>query len=152
MKYVILLFLFSISLTSPAQEQALEISKIGSEQTRIFKENKRVKIKTIEGDKFIGRLQIVNPETIEIKGNIIPLNSISNIKNRSVVAGVAGTLLIITGPFIMTASPIAALISGSSAGFLVLSTGVAVTLSGIFFNEFARNYRNNKWTYKITEE
>lgn len=152
MKSVSFIFFFLITFSLLAQEKVLEISRTGSETSRIFKENKRVKVKTITGEKYIGRFQILNADDIEIEGNIIPLSSIKNIKSRSVVAGIVGTVLIISGPYFLGISPIMALVYSSTAGFIFAGGGVVTTLAGIFFNEFAPNHRNTKWAYKITEQ
>lgn len=156
-----ILFILLSLLTIPliGQESALEMSKSGTEKSILFKENKRVKVKTLDGEKYIGRFQILDADTIEIEGNIIPLSSISNIKNRSIAAGIAGTILIVAG--------IATIIYGNTVMFLTVVTlglvsptfgvvvtvfGFAITAAGIFFNEFAENHRSNKWTYKIVKK
>lgn len=153
----ILLLLFTFPLT--AQEKALEMSKTGSEKTRVFKENKRVKVKTLDGGKYIGRFQILDANTVEIEGNIIPLNSISNIKSRSILAGITGTILIIAGVatifygnVLMLATAITLGAISPTVGVVVGIAGIAITAAGIFFNEFAKNHRNNGWTYKIIGE
>ena len=160
MKIISLLIFLFLAIPLVAQEKALEMSKPGTDKVRIFKENKRVKVKTTEGGKYIGRFQIVDDKTIEIDGNLIPLNMVSNIKSRSIVAGIAGTLLILVGIITIGYGNILILIShltfgltiSPSVGAFVGLTGIAITASGIFFNEFAKNYRHKKeWTYRIIE-
>lgn len=130
----------------------MEISKKGSEETRIFNENKRVKVRTLEGEKFIGRFEIIDQNSIKIKDNIIFLDSISNIKSRSVVAGIGRVLLIITGSYMLLTSPLVALAAGSNTGLYLSGIGTAFILTGIFHNVLVRNQKNNNWTYKIIEE
>lgn len=152
-KYILftLIFLFCVSIQ--AQDKFLEMSKGGTDKVRTFKENKRVKVKTIEGEKYIGRFQIVDNSSIEIKGNNISLDSISNIKSRSVVAGVAGTILIIYGSLWMAAGGFLHIYPGDPpVGNGLLIAGAVLTSAGIFFNEFARNQRNENWSYKIIEK
>jgi len=150
MKSLTLFFLLVFSQQIVAQ-QALEISETGSDKSRLFEENKRVKVKTITGEKYIGKFQILDANTIEIEGNNIPLNSIKNIKSRSVVAGIVGTVLIISGAYFMIISPIVALAVSSSSGIAFVFGGVVMISSGILFNEFAKNHRNTKWSYKIID-
>ena len=152
MKYVLFILVFLISCPLLAQDQFLEMSKTGTDKVRTFKENKRVKVKTIKGEKYIGRFHIVDNTAIEIEGNMIPLSSISNIKSRSVIAGIAGTFLIVYGALLVLSSPIAGGLVGADLGYSFFGSGAVFTLSGIFFNEFARNQRSDKWTYKIIEE
>lgn len=151
MKY----FLFSLTMifciSAQAQDRVLEMAQNGADQVRTFKENKRVKVKTVEGEKYIGRFKILDANTIEIKGNSIPLDSIANIKSRSVGAGIVGTVLIISGAYLVLISPMMALVASSTAGIIMVSGGAGMTLSGIFFNEFAINHRNNKWSYNIID-
>lgn len=151
MKIFILFFLLIFSLPTMAQE-ALKISKTGSDKVKLFEENKRVKVKTVEGEKHIGRFQIIDDQNIAIKGKIIPLSSIANIKSRSVVGGIAGTFLIVYGAVVLGVG----LIVGSSFGtqsdiYIVGGMGAVIMASGILFNEFAKNHRDQKWSYKIVD-
>lgn len=151
MKPILFFFLFLFTFPLVAQVKALEISGTGNEKTKIYKANKRVKLKTITGEKHIGRFKIHDANTIEIEGNMIPLNSIANIKSRSVVAGIVGTVLIISGAYLLVISPMVALVASSTAGSIMAFGGAGMTLSGIFFNQFAKNHRNTKWSYNIID-
>ena len=153
MRVTLFIFFLIFCLPILAQQKVLEMTKTGTEKVRSFKENKRVKLKTLEGEKYIGRFQIIDEQTIEIEGNIIPLNTISNIKSRSIVAGIAGTGLIIYGSIVALVGGFEHMWPNNTQlgnGFLV--AGAIIISSGIFFNEFARNQRSDKWNYKITEE
>lgn len=146
-----LIFLFCVSLQ--AQDKFLEMSKSGTDKVRTFKENKRVKVKTLEGKKYIGRFQVIDNNTIEIKGNRILLEIIENIKSRSVVAGIAGTVLIIYGSLWMAAGGMLHIYPGEpKVGNGLIIAGAVLGSAGIFFNEFARNQRNDNWSYKIIEK
>ncbi|HET7360417.1 MAG TPA: hypothetical protein VFI78_00620 [Salinimicrobium sp.] len=146
---VLLLFTFPLM----AQEKALEMSKPGTEKTRVFKENKRVKVKTFEGEKYIGRFQILDANMIEIDGIIIPLSSISNIKSRTAMAGILATAIIIYGAIGVAIGILSLIASPFPGTFPLIGIGAVITSVGIFFNEFARNYRHkNDWSYKIIEQ
>ncbi len=150
---ILTLFFFLVFSQQIIAQQALEISKTGSDKVKLFKENKRVKLKTLEGEKYIGRFQIINSENIEIEGNIIPLRDIENIKSRSVVAGIAGTAIIIYGAVIVGTGIIVGSMVGTDPVLLIaIAMGGTVLSSGIFFNEFAKNHRNTKWSYKIIDQ
>ncbi len=149
MRIFILFFLLIFSLPTIAQE-ALEISKNKSDKVKIFKENKRVKVKTVEGEKHIGRFQIIDSQNIEIEGNVISLSDIENIKSRSVVAGIGGTVLIIYGAVVMVVGTVVGLNFGTTSDIYIVSgMGAVIMAAGIFFNEFAKNHKDNKWSYKI---
>lgn len=152
MKILTLFFLLVFSQQIIAQ-QALEISRTGSDKVKLFKENKRVKVKTLEGEKHIGRFQIIDGENIEIEGNVIPLSDIENIKSRSVVAGIAGTALIVYGAVFLGSGLIVGLSFGTDPVLpIAIIMGGTILSSGIFFNEFAKNHRNTKWSYKIIDQ
>lgn len=147
----ILLILFSLPMVS--QERVLEMYHSGKEKQRIFKENRRVKVKTLDGEKYIGRFRIIDNQTIEIEGNRIPLSHIGNIKSRSIVAGIAGTLVTIYGATVFLGGILMlAIFPRDSLSFGIFSAGAIIMTSGILFNEFARNQRSSKWSFKITEE
>lgn len=153
MKLVSFLLLFIFSVPMLSQERVLEIYQPEKEKQRSFKENRRVKVKTLDGKKYIGRFRIIDSQTIEIEGHQIALNNIKNIKSRSIVAGIAGTLLTIYGASLVLAGTLMLVIAPDiplAVGFM--SAGGLVMTSGILFNEFARNQRNPKWFYKIIEE
>ncbi len=149
------LFLLSFIFCLPlfAQQQVLEMTKTGTEKIRTFKENKRVKIKTEDGEKYIVRFKISDEQTIKIEGNSIPLNTISNIKSRSIVAGIAGTGLIIYGTLVTLVGGLEhSWADNPQVGNGLFVAGAIIISSGIFFNKFARNQRNDKWNYKIIEK
>lgn len=151
---LILLLLFSFPLI--AQERLLVMSKVGSQKSRVFKENMRVKVKNLDGEKYIGRFEIIDANSIEIEGNVIPLSAISNIKSRTAIAGIASTAIILYGVVVLVVGYVSIAIGGASGntGYVALGAiSAAIVSTGIFFNEFARNYRHrNEWTYKIIEE
>ncbi|GHA44282.1 hypothetical protein GCM10007103_26890 [Salinimicrobium marinum] len=129
------------------------MSKTRTDKVRTFKENKRIKVKTTEGVKYIGRLHIVDNNTIKVEGFNIELHRITNIKSRSIGAGIAGTGLIIFGSFLTLSGGLLHMWPNQQqTGNGLLTAGAIIVSSGIFFNEFARNQRSNKWTYKIIEE
>lgn len=150
---LILLLLFSFPLI--AQERLLEMSKVGSQKSRVFKENMRVKVKNLDGEKYIGRFEIIDANSIEIEGNVIPLSAISNIKSRTAIAGIASTAIILYGVVVLVVGYVSIAIGGASGntGYVALGAiSAAIVSTGIFFNEFARNYRNRTWSYKIIEQ
>lgn len=151
MKILTLLFLFVFSQEIFAQ-QALEIAKTGSEKVKLFKENKRVKVKTLKGEKHIGRFQIIDGQNIEIEENVILLSEIENIKSRSVLAGIGGTVLIVYGALVVVVGIVVGLYLATTPGiFFIGGLGAVIMSSGILFNEFAKNHRNTKWFYKIID-
>jgi hypothetical protein len=141
---------FSMS-HSFAQEKFIQLTKDETGKVKLFKENKRVKVKTLDGKKFIGKFSIVNESTISIKGNEIKIENIERIKSRSVGAGIVGTVLTVTGYVGLGVSAIIVIVDPSNA-LKAAVISLAVGGSGIFINEFVATHKSSKWSYKIIEK
>ena len=71
MKKLIFLFLSLFFLNSlVAQEKAIKIFNEKTGKEIIIKENKRIRIKTLDGEKVSGRYKILDDETIILKNQI----------------------------------------------------------------------------------
>ena len=146
-----LLLAFTLLLTTlmPAQEQALKITNTISQKEVIIKENKRVKITTLDGTKIKGRIQIKN-NSIFIKDKQIDLNTIAIIRKNPLL-----TSLLTTGVFVyagvITAGVgviIAAFGNPSALWLLVPAAGLIYT--GIKSPSFNKNYKSSgNWVYEI---
>jgi len=133
-----------------AQEGRIEMTKNGT--TRTLKEGKRIKVKTLSGEKLIGQFIIHDKNTIMIKGQKIRLDAIFLIKRKSRLAGIVGTYLIIAGAFAFPIGLAAALSSegiGSAIGGISLATGIYALGAGFLLNDFHANHKHPKWSYKI---
>jgi hypothetical protein len=80
-KLLILLFLITTNQLS-AQEGELIIVNTNSQKERVIKENKRIRITTISGEKFQGRYRIINKNVITLDGEVISLSDIARIKRH----------------------------------------------------------------------
>ncbi|MEJ2584316.1 MAG: hypothetical protein P8Z38_04540 [Robiginitalea sp.] len=69
------LLLFSLFLVNlvPAQEQALLISSTTSEKELFIRENKRIKIRPVDGQKIAGQFRIDGKNTIVIRNRRIEI-------------------------------------------------------------------------------
>ena len=81
-KFCILLISFLSVNLSMAQENILKISSPTSEKEVIIKQNKRIKIQTVDGEKISGRFRIEGTNTITIKDQTIALSDIESIKRN----------------------------------------------------------------------
>lgn len=151
MKTLFIIFLFTITLSSYSQERYIQMTKTENGNIKIFDEFKRVKIKTLDDKKIIGKFVIIDAETIAIKGQEIKLSQIKKLKSRSVIGGIFGTILIGYGGLFIAATPTIYSIHGPNPGdaaaFFV--TGTVITLSGVFLNEFVNTHHTEKWDYSI---
>lgn len=79
-KRALTLFLIIVTTASFAQENILQLEHQERGVTRTIKEHKRIRIKTIGGDKYKGRFTIIDSQTIAIQGVSIPISDIEKIK------------------------------------------------------------------------
>lgn len=88
---------FFVATNIYSQDKYLSISNAGSDKISVFKENKRVRVRTIQGGKINGKLQIIDDNQIMIGKVIVPISSIAKIKQNPVLLNVivSGTLLVI---------------------------------------------------------
>ena len=135
---------------SVAQQKAIKITKETTGKERIIKENKRIKVTTTDGEKYSGRFQIQDDETILIKGQAISLIDIEKLKRNPLL------LRIFTSTFMIYAGGITAgfgLIIGAfvdSSGLYLLIPGLAMMTGGIMSPNINKAYkRDKKWSYEI---
>ncbi len=148
--FLILLIIFTNPLL--AQEKSIEIYKSGSDKMKTIKQNKRVKIRTKSGEKIIGRFQVLDKTTIEIKGKEIPIHSIQNIKRRSIIAGVGSTALIVYGGVFIATAAVVSHFGDSEGAALGIGSGVLIGSAGIILLSFTNNHPQPQWYYQIAEE
>ena len=78
-----LFFLLFFSLQLFSQTNCVQLTNSKSGKIYEIEDDKRVKIKTKEGEKYFGRFKIVDSTSIQISGKTIPLEDIVVFKNRS---------------------------------------------------------------------
>ena len=82
MKNIIYLLVFMTSFTAFSQQGYLEITDIKTGKTKIFKENQRVKTRTLDGKKRIGNLKFTDSLSSTINNQVIKTDNIQSIKNN----------------------------------------------------------------------
>ena len=112
------LFFVNLAFT---QEQAIKITDSTSNKEVIIKENKRIKIKTVDGQKISGRFRIENSNTIFIKDQRIELTDIEELKRNPL------SIYIFTSGFFIYAGAITAGM-GVIIGVFVDSTAFLLTI------------------------
>ena len=132
MKITLFVFVLFIATSAFSQEKYLSISDSSNGKEKVFKQNKRVRVKTIEGGKLNGKLKIMNDEQVMIKNIIIPLTSIEKIKNNPLALNIliTGTMLYfgtmgIVGGLIITAW------SETASGLVLIIPGAAMIYGGL---------------------
>ncbi|WP_405415493.1 hypothetical protein [Maribacter sp. Asnod1-A12] len=141
-------FLF-FSFASFAQENSLKIlnKRIAKEIT--IKENKRITIRTHNGEKISGRFTIFDEQSIEIKNQNILISDIVSIKKNPLLLSLfTNGLLVYIGLATIAIGTIAG-IFGESSAFLLTIPGAAIIYAGVKGPNFLKNYKTNKeWSFK----
>jgi hypothetical protein len=130
LNYSLILFLVFMGTTSFAQEKVLQLEHKERGVTRTIKENKRVRVKTNDGQKYKGRLVIVDANTISLDGTPISLNDIEKIKRDPLLlTAIATTGFIYLGSVVIGIGGIVlAFIDSTSAIPIFIGGGSLVTL------------------------
>ncbi len=149
-KMTILFFsLFFINLLF-SQEGAIKITNQTSEKERIIKENKRIKIKTIDGQKISGRFKIEKDNIILIKKQRIELTNIKEIKRNSLLVSILTSgFFIYTGAITLGFSVLIGVLVDSTA-FLLAIPAAGMIYTGIKSPNFQKKYKNeSNWTFEL---
>lgn len=144
-------FIFCLAFTIAfAQNKGINLIKNTSIDTTFLKENRRIKVKTLEGKSIAGKFTITNDSAINIKGRIISMDSIVSIRKASTFSAIASPISIVIG---------GALIVGGMAGLAAGGYGVLLTAAflppglPLFIVPFTANkHPVTKWKYEIVNE
>ena len=145
--YLVLLF---ISFTVFSQQRTLEITNIKDGKVKVFVENQRIKIRTLDHKKWVGNLKITDSLSFTVNNHKIAIDSLQSIKKQPKVLGTIKTVVLISGVAILGASIIAAS-GGSDSAFMLFAIGAGTTVSSGVIEGLNSNYTKRKWTYKIVD-
>lgn len=151
MKKSIYLLLLCLSFTVFSQNKTLEITNIKTGKVKVFEENQRIKIRTLDHKKWVGNLKITDSLSFTVNHHTVTLDSLQSIKNQPKVLGTVKTVVLISGLAIVGTSLIAAS-GGNDAAFLLFVVGAGTTMSAGVIEGLNSNYTNRKWTYKIVDK
>ena len=149
-KIVFLLAIFFVtSLFS--QNRGIKMKKIDSQKEVFIKENKRVRVKTIDGLKFTGRFKVVDELNISIKDNIISLKKIVKINKKPLLLSVIvdGALILYGGVLVVVGGLVGAFLADSLV-MLAVVPGAGLIYLGIKSPNLLKSYRvTKKWKYYL---
>lgn len=151
MKTLLYFLLFINSFHSFAQQKAIEITNIKNGKTHIFPENQRVKIRTLDRKKHVGRVHFSNNSTLLIDNKSIKTDSILSIKKQPIVLGTLKTGLFLSGLTAVGASLVNAS-SGKDSAILLFLAGTGATISSGLIEGLNAKHSNKKWSFKIIEK
>lgn len=141
------LFVFNISI---AQTKAIKITKLDSNKERIIKENKRIKLRTLNKKLVKGRFKVMDDQTIMIEDINIKLSDIKELKRDPLITSILTTgILIYAGAATAGVSVIAGIFADSAAFWFILPAAGLIYV-GIRSPNFNKNYKINKgWIYEV---
>ncbi|WP_339663156.1 hypothetical protein [uncultured Polaribacter sp.] len=150
-KLILLGIAFFFMHSTFSQERFIKITNQISKKEIIIKENKRIRVKTIDGNKFSGRFKIVNNGTILIDDQEIDLENIEKIKRDALLVSVftngflvyIGTGVAITGVFI-------AIFTSNPAATLLIIPGAGLVYGGFKSPNFLKGFKKTSdWSYEL---
>lgn len=151
MKNSIYLIVLFFSFTVFSQQRILEITNIKTGKVKVFEENQRIKIRTLDKKKWVGNLKFSDSLSFTLNNHKVAIDSLLCIKNQPKVLGTAKTVLLFSGVAVLGASIIAAS-GGSDSAFLIFAIGTGTILTSGIIEGLNANYTKRKWTYKIVEK
>lgn len=153
-------FIFCLAITTLfAQNKGINLIKTTSADTTFLKENRRIKVKTLDGKCVAGKFSIINDAEINIKGRIISMDSIVSIRKASTFSTILRTTSISIGTVFVVGGFAAAVAkppsnSGyASGGANIVGAGVLIIgLPLLLVPLTVKKHPVKKWTYEIVNE
>lgn len=143
--------MFLFSLTALSQQRLIEITNVKTGKVKVFEENQRVKIRTLDGKKHIGNLKFSDSLSFTVNNQSVKIDSLQSIKKQPKTLATVKTVVLIVGLAIVGSSLIAAS-DGNDAAFLLFTIGSGVTISAGVLEGINANNSNNRWKFKIIEK
>lgn len=149
---LVLFFCFQTTGGLFAQSKYLLLQKTNTQKIKVFNEDVRLKIRTLDGDKLRGKFQIIDSNTISIKNQLIALSEIKRIRSTKAFGKYAGTSMMAGGVGTVLISPLTAIMNenGSKAVRHTALVGLGVVAVGLLIKQATPpSYHHKKWNYKI---
>ena len=142
-----ILFFFMLFNSAVAQKNGILLTSKTDDDTEFFRENKRVKIKTIDGKKHTGRIKIVDENTIMIDNDLIAMNTIRKIRRQSLFSAIlSGGFIAIGGAAVVGGATDK---GGSYGSGLIIIAGALSGGIGTIIQAVGINHKKHRWDYKI---
>ena len=151
MKTLIYVVVFLISFTAFSQQKAIEVTNIKTGKVKVFTENQRIKIRTLDGKKHVGNLKILDSLSFMVNDQSVKIESLKSIKLQPKTLATIKTVVFASGLAIVGASLVAAS-EGNDSAFLLFTIGSGVTIGAGLLEGMNASTSNNKWTFKIIEK
>lgn len=132
-----------------AQKDAIVISKTNGSKQVVLKDNRRIRIKTVSGDKISGRLRILSNDSIQLKDQSIAIQDIQEIKKNPLVTSVLTSGFLIYGGAITAGIGVITGIFVQPSGYLLTIPASGMIYAGAKSPNLNRKYKRDRdWTYE----
>lgn len=151
MKKSLYILLFLISYTVFSQQKTIEITNIKTGKVKVFKENQRIKIRTLDRKKYIGKLIILDNLNFTVNNKRVKIDSLQSIKNQPKGLATVKTIVLVAGLSTVATSLVAAS-KGNDAAFLLFTAGAGATIFSGVLEGLNANHSKFNWRFKIIEK
>lgn len=149
MKYFLLLILI-LPLQLFSQEEYIEMTNEGG-KTIIIKQDKRIKIVTEDGQRYFGRVSIIDAEHVVMRKDTITLSSIAKIQKRSSLKSALSAVIIVASSLAIPAGAAYIFVDSSLAG-AISGSGLVGLPIGIVLPVVGKNYNKKHWKFTIVSQ
>lgn len=144
---VISLFFFNQII---AQKQAIKITNSNTNKEKIIKENKRIKLTTVDGKKISGRFKIENDKIIFIDNISLNLSDIYAIKRNPLLVSIFTSSFLIYGGALTAGLGVLIGVLADSAAFWLTIPAAGMIYTGVKSPNFNKNHKKDKgWKFEI---
>ncbi|MES2543935.1 MAG: hypothetical protein V4548_03555 [Bacteroidota bacterium] len=146
----LLISLFFITLCY-SQENFLKITNSATQEESIIKENKRIRILTVDGKKLSGKFSIVDENSIMIKNTVVNIDQIVKLKRHPLgLILFTDYIFIYTGAIVVALAVLVAGLSGEPGLILLAAPGVFLIHAGSKGVNILGSYKTKQnWKYEI---
>ena len=153
----ILIFCLTINAIF-AQKKGINLINKKSSDTTFIKENRRIRISTIDRKFIAGKFTILNDSAIIIKNKVFEINSILTIKKVSTLSAISNPIIKLIGSiFLLSSFALTTNASSSSGGYsgVTQEFGAFLALTSlpiIILSNTVNKHQVKKWKYEIIDK
>jgi hypothetical protein len=133
-----------------AQNNAIKITNVNTNKEKIIKENRRIKLKTTDGQKIKGRFKVENNNTIIIDNVRINLTDIDELKRNPLLTSILVTGFLVYGGVITLGFSVLVGVLADSSAFWLTIPAAGMIYTGIKAPNFNKNHKMDKgWKFEL---
>lgn len=148
-KYIFLFFSLVMMGVSFGQQRGIKLTKTTSHKERFIKENKRIKIKTMDGQVLSGKFHI-EENSIVINGEKTPFETIAFVKRNPLLQSILTNGFLIYGGALAVGFGAIIGVLADSAGYYLMIPGAAMIYAGLKSPNLNKKFeRGKKWQLEL---